>query len=91
LKEEDWQKIMTFKKQFQPSSLPEEVLMSGKFKTGSGVKPEEMISSHIEMMKIRVDGRLAGGQALYTQQDMTFVAGQRQAGADMGPGFMGPG
>jgi hypothetical protein len=37
MKEEDRQKIALFKREFQPSSLPEEVFMSGNYKTGSNV------------------------------------------------------
>jgi hypothetical protein len=37
MQEEDRQKIALFKKEFHPSSLPEEVVMSGNYKTGSEV------------------------------------------------------
>jgi|LauGreDrversion4_2_1035121.scaffolds.fasta_scaffold99889_1 hypothetical protein len=37
MQEEDRHKIELFKKEFHPCSLPEEILMSGNYKTGSEV------------------------------------------------------
>jgi|LauGreDrversion4_2_1035121.scaffolds.fasta_scaffold124108_2 hypothetical protein len=37
MQDEDRQKIALFKKEFHPSSLPEEVLKSGNYKTGTEI------------------------------------------------------